>query len=174
MWITFLRVAENFYRGVMPPTLGDDTLDATPMVISVLHRAKDGGAICRLVMRTGHALDIRVTHLGSDYVAGEPTHPLDVVVVIPLRSLVSLECDGVGEAMPLAGDLSGLSPRRTLGALLANSQRLCHRVIVHTGGRHTAGVITSVATDAIAIRAREGREVMALIAGIEWIVVQGN
>jgi hypothetical protein len=82
--------------------------------------------------------------------------------------------DGEGLLMD-DGETAVPSPARShLRALLANSQRLSHRVIFHTVVGHHSGVITSVARDAIVMSSPSTQQRLVLISHIVWISVLGN
>jgi hypothetical protein len=58
--------------------------------------------------------------------------------------------------------------------MLVNSQRLSHRVSVHTVAGHHSGVIDSVALDAIALTTSPTSQRLVLIRHIVWIAVLGH
>jgi len=144
----------------------------SPSVATAAALAKATGQPLRLVVATGVSLEVRISHIGRDYVVGDLETPDAVTVIIPSVSIVVL--DGEGPLMD-DGDNAVPSPARShLRALLANSQRLSHRVIVHTVVGHHSGVITSVARDAIVMSSPSTQQRLVLISHIVWISVLGN
>jgi hypothetical protein len=82
------------------------------------------------------------------------------------------DIDGpLGEGSPEATSPASRSHYR---ALLVNSQRLSHRVSVHTVAGHHSGVIDSVALDAIALTTSPTGQRLVLIRHIVWIAVLGH
>jgi hypothetical protein len=121
---------------------------------------------------TGISLEVRISHIGRDFVAGDLESPDGVTVIIPSVSIVVLDGDS-----PLMddGDNAAPSPARShFRGLRANSHRLSHRVIVHTAVGHHSGVITSVARDAIVMSSSLTQQRLVLISHIVWISVLGN
>ena len=144
----------------------------SPSVGAVAATAKATGHPLRLTVATGVSLVVRISHIGRDFVAGDLETPDAVTVIIPSVSIVVL--DGEGLLMD-DGDNAEPSPARShLRALLANSQRLSHRVIVHTAVGHHSGVIASVAHDAIVVSSSSTQQRLVLISHIVWISVLGN
>ncbi len=144
----------------------------SPSVATAAVIAQAGGQPLRLVVATGISLEVRISHIGRDYVAGDLETPDSVTVIIPSVSIVVLDGDG-----PLMDDGDNAEPspaRSNFRALLANSQRLFHRVIVHTVVGHHSGVITSVARDAIVMSSSSTQQRLVLISHIVWISVLGN
>ena len=126
----------------------------------------------RLVVTTGISLEVRISHIGRDYVAGNLDTPEGVSVIIPSTSIVVLDSDGM---LGGGGEDATTTPARShFRAMMANSQRLSHRVIVHTAvGNHT-GTITSVTRDAIVVRSASTPGRLVLISHIVWISVLGH
>ena len=144
----------------------------SPSVATAAALAKATGQPLRLVVATGVSLEVRISHIGRDYVVGDLETPDAVTVIIPSVSIVVL--DGEGLLMD-DGETAVPSPARShLRALLANSQRLSHRVIFHTVVGHHSGVITSVARDAIVMSSPSTQQRLVLISHIVWISVLGN
>ena len=144
----------------------------SPSVAGAAAGAKASGQPLRLVVATGVSLEVRISHIGRDFVAGDLESPDGVTVIIPSVSIVVLDGDS-----PLMddGDNAAPSPARShFRGLLANSQRLSHRVIVHTAVGHHSGVITSVARDAIVMSSSLTQQRLVLISHIVWISVLGN
>jgi hypothetical protein len=134
--------------------------------------AKATGQPLRLTVATGVSLVVRISHIGRDFVAGGLEIPEGVTVIIPSVSIVVL--DGEGLLMD-DGETAVPSPARShLRALLANSQRLFHRVIVHTAVGQHSGVIASVARDAIVMSSASTQQRLVLISHIVWISVLGH
>ena len=134
--------------------------------------AKATGQPLRLVVTSGVSLQVRISHIGRDYVAGSLGEGEGATAVIPSFSIVVLDIDGpIGEGSPEA---TSPATRSHFRALLVNSQRLSHRVIVHTVAGHHSGVINSVALDAIAVTASPTSQRLVLIRHIVWIEVLGN
>ena len=144
----------------------------SPSVATAAALAQATGQPLRLVVATGISLEVRISHIGRDYVAGDLETPDGVTVIIPTVSIVVL--DGDGPLMDDGDNAEPLPARSHLRALLANSQRLSHRVIVHTAVGHHSGVITSVAHDAIVMSSSSTQQRLVLISHIVWISVLGN
>ncbi len=144
--------------------------DLSTSVAAAAAAAKAQGQPLRLVVTTGVSLEVRISHVGRDYVAGDLNSPDGVSVIIPSTSIVGLDSDGlIG-----GGDEDTASPpsRSQFLAMVANSQRLSHRVIVHTAvGNHT-GAITSVTRDAIVVNSSSTQQRLLLISHIIWISVR--
>ncbi len=144
----------------------------SPSVATAAALAQAGGQPLRLVVATGISLEVRISHIGRDYVAGDLETPDAVAVIIPSVSIVVLDGEGL---LTDDGETAVHSPARShLRALLANSQRWSHRVIVHTVVGHHSGVITSVAHDAIVMSSSSTQQRLVLISHIVWISVLGN
>lgn len=134
--------------------------------------AKAQGQPLRLTVTTGISLEVRISHIGRDYVAGDLDTPEGVSVIIPSVSIVVLDGDGLLDV----GSEDPTSPpaRSHFRAMMANSERLSHRVIVHTAvGNHT-GTITSVTRDAIVVSSVSTPGRLVLISHIVWISVVGH
>jgi hypothetical protein len=124
------------------------------------------------VVTSGASLQVRISHIGRDYVAGSLGDGEGTTAVIPSLSIVVLDIEGLlGEGSPEA-----TSPvtRSHFRAMLVNSQRLSHRVSVHTVAGHHSGVIDSVALDAIALTTSPTSQRLVLIRHIVWIAVLGH
>lgn len=135
-------------------------------------QAKAEGQPLRLVVSTGISLEVRISHIGRDYVAGDMDTPEGVSVIIPSTSIVVLDSDG---RVGAGGEDATTPPARShFCAMMANSQRLSHRVIVHTAvGNHT-GTITSVTRDAIVVSSSSTRQRLVFISHVVWISVLGH
>ena len=134
--------------------------------------AQATGQPLRLVVATGISLEVRISHIGRDYVAGDLDTPDGVTVIIPSVSIVVLDGDGL---LGVAGHDTPRPPARLVfRAMLANSQRLSHRVIVYTAVGHHSGVVASVVHDAIFLSLLSTRHRLVLISHIVWISVLGN
>lgn len=144
----------------------------SPSVAGAAAGAKASGQPLRLVVATGVSLEVRISHIGRDFVAGDLESPDGVTVIIPSVSIVVL--DGDGPLMDDGDNAEPLPARSNFRGLLANSQRLSHRVIVHTAVGHHSGVITSVARDAIVMSSSLTQQRLVLISHIVWISVLGN
>jgi hypothetical protein len=121
---------------------------------------------------TGVSLEVRISHIGRDYVAGDIATPDGVSVIIPSVSIVVLDGDGLFGAD--SEDTSSQPARSQFLAMVTNCQRLSHRVIVHTAvGNHT-GAITSVTRDAIVVSSSSTPQRLVLINHIIWISVLGH
>jgi hypothetical protein len=144
----------------------------SPSVGAVAATAKAKGQSLRLTVATGVSLEVRISHVGRDFVAGSLETPEGVTVIIPSVSIVVLDGDGL---LMDDGETAFPSPARShLRALLANSQRLSHRVIVHTAVGHHSGVIRTVAGDAVVMSLPSTQQRLVLISHIVWISVLGN
>jgi hypothetical protein len=146
--------------------------DLSPSVAAAAAATKAQGQPLRLVVTTGVSLEVRISHVGRDYVAGDIATPDGVSVIIPSASIVVLDSDGL---YGVAGEATTSPPSRSqFLAMVTNSQRLAHRVIVHTAvGNHT-GAITSVARDAIVVSSYSTQQRLVLISHIAWISVLGH
>ena len=146
--------------------------DLSPSVAAAAAAAKAQGKPLRLVVTTGVSLEVRISHVGRDYVAGDIATPDGVSVIIPSASIVVLDSDGL---YGVAGEATTSPPSRSqFLAMVTNSQRLAHRVIVHTAvGNHT-GAITGVARDAIVVSSLSTQQRLVLISHIVWISVLGR
>jgi hypothetical protein len=123
-------------------------------------------------LTTGVSLEVRISHIGRDYVAGDLDSLEGVSVIIPSMSIVVL--DGAGLIGLESEDTNKPPARSQFLAMVANSQRLSHRVIVHTAvGTHT-GAITGVARDAIVVSSSSTQQRLVLISHIVWISVLGR
>jgi hypothetical protein len=146
--------------------------DLPPSVAAAAAAAKAQGQSLRLVVTTGVSLEVRISHIGRDYVAGDLDTPEGVSVIIPSASIVVLDSDGpVGVE---SEDTNRPPARSQFLAMVTNSRRLAHRVIVHTAvGNHT-GAITGVARDAIVVSSSSTPQRLVLISHIVWISVLGH
>jgi hypothetical protein len=144
----------------------------SPSVAAVAVAAKAQGQPLRLVVSTGVSLEVRISHIGRDYVAGDIGTPDGVSVIIPSVSIVVLDSDGL---FGVGGEATTSPPSRSQFLdMVTNSQRLSHRVIVHTAvGNHT-GAITSVTRDAIVVSSSSTQQRLVLISHIVWISVLGH
>jgi hypothetical protein len=146
--------------------------ELSPSVAAAAAAAKAQGEPLRLVVATGVSLEVRISHIGRDYVAGDLDTPQGVSVIIPSMSIVVL--DGAGLIGLESEDTNKPPARSQFLAMVTNSQRLSHRVIVHTAvGNHT-GAITGVARDAIVVNSSWTRQRLVLISHIVWISVLGH
>ncbi len=93
-------------------------------------------------------------------------------MIIPNLSIVVLDGDGL---IGVDGEATTCPPSRSqFLAMVTNSQRLSHRVIIHTAvGNHT-GAITGVARDAIVVSSSSTPQRLVLISHIVWISVLGH
>jgi hypothetical protein len=121
---------------------------------------------------TGVSLEVRISHIGRDYVAGDIATPDGVSVIIPSVSIVVLDGDGLFGAD--SEDTSSQPARSQFLAMVTNSQRLAHRVVVHTAVGNHAGAITGVARDAIVVCSSSTQQRLVLISHIVWISVLGR
>ena len=144
----------------------------SPSVVSLAVAAKAQGQPLRLVVTTGVSLEVLISHIGRDYVAGDLDTPEGVSVIIPGTSVVVVDSDGL---LGVCTEPATSRPARSqFLAMLTNSQRLSHRVIVHTAvGNHT-GPMTSVTRDAIVVSSCSTRKRLVLISHIVWISVLGH
>ena len=141
----------------------------SPSIAAAAAAAKAQGQPLRLVVTTGVSLEVRISHIGRDYVAGDLDIPEGVSVIIPSAFIVVLDSDGLFGAD--SEDTSSQPARSQFLAMVTNSQRLAHRVVVHTAvGNHT-GAITSVARDAIVVSSYSTQQRLVLIRHIVWISV---
>jgi hypothetical protein len=121
---------------------------------------------------TGVSLEVRLSHIGRDYVAGDFDNPESVSVIIPGTSVVVVDSDGL---LGVCNEPATSPPAQSqFLAMLTNSQRLAHRVIVHTAVGNHAGAITSVTRDAIVVSSSSTRKRLILISHIVWISVLGR
>lgn len=126
----------------------------------------------RLVLVTGASLQVRISQIGSDYVAGELDAPSSVAVIVPGRSIVCVDVDGLlglGES-----DASDPPPRAHLRAMMTNMQCLSRRVVVHTVAGQWGGVINAVVTDAIVLTSSDSRQHLVMTEHIVWVAVCGD
>jgi hypothetical protein len=144
----------------------------SPSVAAAAAAAKPQGQPLRLVVTTGVSLEVRISHIGRDYVAGDLDTPEGVSVIIPGMSIVVVDRDGLLGACTEAA--TSPPARSQFLAMLTNSQRLAHRVIVHTAVGNHAGAITSVTRDAIVVNSSLTRQRLVLISHIVWISVLGR
>jgi hypothetical protein len=141
-------------------------------VAAVAAMAKATGQPLRLVVTSGASLQVRISHIGRDYVAGSLGDGEGTTAVIPSLSIVVADLGGpLGEDSPEATSPAARSHFR---AMLVNSQRLSHRVNIHTVAGHHSGVIDSVALDAIALTTSPTSQRLVLIRHIVWIGVLGH
>jgi hypothetical protein len=121
---------------------------------------------------TGVSLEVRISHIGRDYVAGDIATPDGVSVIIPSVSIVVLDSDGL---YGVAGEATTSPPSRSQFLdMVTNSQRLAHRVIVHTAVGNHAGAIMSVSRDAVVVNSSPTQQRLVLISHIVWISVLGR
>jgi hypothetical protein len=146
--------------------------DLSPSVVSLAVAAKAQRQPLRLVVTTGVSLEVRISHIGRDYVAGDLDSPEGVSVIIPGMSIVVVDSDGLLGACTEAA--TNPPARSQFLAMVTNSQRLSHRVIVHTAAGNHAGAITSVSRDAIVVSSCSTRQRLVLISHIVWISVLGH
>ena len=126
----------------------------------------------RLVLVTGASLQVRISHIGRDYVAGELDATSSVAVIVPGHSIVCVDVDGVlglGES-----DAPEPPQRSRLRAMMTNMQRLSRRVVVHTVAGQWGGVIDAVVADAIVLTSSDSRKRLVVIEHIVWIAVCGD
>jgi hypothetical protein len=134
--------------------------------------AKATGQPLRLVVTSGASLQVRISHIGRDYVAGDLETAEGMTVIVLSASIVVLDIDGrVGS---IGYDTPSPPARSHFRAMLVNSQRLSHRVSVHTVAGHHSGVIDSVALDAIALTTFPTSQRLVPIRHIVWIAVLGH
>ncbi len=143
--------------------------DLSPSVVAAAAAAKAQGQPLRLVVTTGVSLEVRISHIGRDYVAGDLDTPEGVSVIIPYLSIVVLDSDGLFGVE--SEDTNKPPARSQFLAMVTNSQRLSHRVIVHTAvGNHT-GAITRVTGEGIVVSSYSTQQRLVLISHIIWISV---
>jgi hypothetical protein len=87
-------------------------------------------------------------------------------------SIVVVDRDGLLGACPEPA--TGPPARSQFLAMLTNSQRLAHHVIVHTAVGNYAGAITGVTRDAIVVSSCSTQQRLLLISHIIWISVLGH
>jgi hypothetical protein len=93
-------------------------------------------------------------------------------VIIPSVSIVVLDSDGL---YGVAGEATTSPPSRSQFLdMVTNSQRLAHRVIVHTAVGNHAGAIMSVSRDAVVVNSSPTQQRLVLISHIVWISVLGR
>jgi hypothetical protein len=146
--------------------------DLSPSVVSLAVAAKAQRQPLRLVVTTGVSLEVRISHIGRDYVAGDLDSPEGVSVIIPGMSIVVVDSDGLLGACTEAA--TNPPARSQFLAMVTNSQRLSHRVIIHTAAGNHAGAITSVTRDAIVVSSCSTRQRLVFISHIVWISVLGR
>ena len=95
-----------------------------------------------------------------------------VSVIIPGMSIVVVDSHGLLGVC--AEGATGPPARSQFLAMVTNSQRLSHRVIVHTAAGNHAGAITSVTRDALVVNSSPSRQRLVLISHIVWISVLGH
>ena len=123
----------------------------------------------RLVLVTGASLQVRISHIGRDYVAGELDASSSVAVIVPGASIVCVDVDGVlsvGESTA-----PGPPPRAHLRAMMVNMQRLSRRVVVHTVAGRWGGIIDAVVADAVVLTSSDSRQHLVMIQHVVWIAV---
>ncbi len=141
----------------------------SPSVAAAAAAAKAQGKPLRLVVTTGVALEVRISHIGRDYIAGDLDTPEGVSVIIPSASIVVLDSEGL---VGVESEDTNRPPARSqFLAMVTNSRRLAHRVIVHTAVGKNTGAITGVTRDAIVVNSSSARERLVLISHIVWISV---
>ena len=153
--------------------MSDDRTLANPLlhpsVAAFATAAKTTGQPLRLVVGTGVSLEVRISHIGRDYLAGSLGDGNGAMAIIPMSSIVALDAhdllDWVGH------DVVSPPARSHLRAMLANSQRLLHRVSVHTAVSHHSGLIDSVGIDGLVVTASPTSHRLVLIRHIIWIAV---
>jgi hypothetical protein len=144
----------------------------SPSVAAAAAAAKAQGQPLRLVVTTGVSLEVRISHIGRDYVAGDLDTPEGVSVIIPSASIVVLDSEGL---VGVAGEATTSPPSRSQFLdMVTNSQRLAHRVIVHTAVGNHAGAIMSVSRDAVVVNSSPTQQRLVLISHIVWISVLGR
>jgi hypothetical protein len=87
-------------------------------------------------------------------------------------SIVVVDSDGLLGACPEPA--TGPPARSQFLAMVTNSQRLAHRVIVHSAVGNHAGTIMSVTRDAIVVSSYSTQQRLVLISHIVWISVLGR
>jgi hypothetical protein len=144
----------------------------SPSVAAAAAVAKAQGQPLRLVVTTGVSLEVQISHIGRNYVAGSLYTPEGVSVIIPAASIVVVDSDGL---LGVCTEAATSPPARSqFLAMVTNSQRLSHQVIVHTAvGNHT-GAITSVTRDAIVVSSLSTQQRLVLVSHIVWISVLGH
>lgn len=156
--------------------MSDDRTLANPLlhpsVAAFATVAKTTGQPLRLVVSTGVSLEVRISHIGRDYLAGSLGDAEDAMAIIPTSSIVALDAhdllDWVGH------DVVSPPARAHLRAMLANSQRLLHRVSVYTAVGHHSGLIDRVGIDAVVVATSPTSHRLVLIHHIIWIAVLSN
>ena len=144
----------------------------SPSIAAAAAAAKAQGQPLRLVVTTGVSLEVRISHIGRDYVAGDLDTSEGVSVIIPGMSIVVVDSDGLLGACTEAE--TNPPARSQFLAMVTNSQRLSHRVIIHTSVGNHPGAITSVARDAIVVSSCSTEQRLVLISHIAWISVLGH
>jgi hypothetical protein len=144
----------------------------SPSVAAAAAAAKAERQPLRLVATTGVSLEVRISHIGRDYVAGDLDSTEGVSVIIPGMSIVVVDSHGLLGACTEAA--TNPPARSQFLAMVTNSQRLSHRVIVHTAAGNHAGTITSVSRDAIVVSSLSTQQRLVLISHIVWISVLGH
>jgi len=144
----------------------------SPSVAAAAAAAKAERQPLRLVVITGVSLEVRISHIGRDYVAGSLDTSEGVSVIIPGVSIVVVDSHGL---LGVCTEAATSPPARSqFLAMVTNSQRLSHRVIVHTAAGNHTGAITSVARDAIVVSSSSTQQRLVLISHIVWISVLGR
>jgi hypothetical protein len=154
---------------------GDRTFaipELSPSVAAAAAAAKAQGQPLRLVVTTVVSLEVRISHIGRDYVAGDLDTSEGVSVIIPGMSIVVVDSDGLHGACTEAA--TNPPARSQFLAMATNSQRLSHRVIVHTAVGTYAGAITGVTRDAIVVSSCSTHQRLVLSSHIVWISVLGH
>jgi hypothetical protein len=144
----------------------------SPSVAAAAAAAKAQGQPLRLVVTTGVSLEVRISHIGRDYVAGSLDTSEGVSVIIPGMSIVVVDSDGLLGACTEAA--TNPPARSQFLAMVTNSQRLSHRVIVHTAAGNHAGTIMSVTRDAIVVSSCSTQQRLVLSSHIAWVSVLGH
>ena len=154
---------------------GDRTFaipELSPSVAAAAAAAKAQGQPLRLVVTTVVSLEVRISHIGRDYVAGDLDTSEGVSVIIPGMSIVVVDSHGL---LGVCTEAATSPPARSqFLAMVTNSKRLSHQVIVHTSVGNHPGAITSVARDAIVVSSCSTRQRLVLISHIAWISVLGH
>lgn len=144
----------------------------SPSVAALAATAKATGQTLRLVVSPGVSLEVRISHIGTDYLAGGLGDGKGAVAIIPMSSIVALDAHDFLDSV--CHDVPSPPARLHLRAMLSNSQRLLHRVSVHTTVGQHSGVIDSVAVDAIVVTGSPTSQRLVLIRHIIWIAVLGD
>lgn len=122
-----------------------------------------------VTMVSEHTWRLMVTHVGSDYAAGDTTSGVSKSIVFLYKNI-----EAVTGKTPIGAITAPTAVASNFLAMAKNLSRLSKQVVVHTVAHQWAGVLREVTVDHLTVVSHSGHCVVVSVASISGIAVEGH